>query len=198
MLVEAPPTLTSATSNGSSLTVQGTFQGTALTNYSLDLFANDTCNPSGYGEGQYYLGSATVQTDSTGHVTFSVTLSGVSVSPGQFLSATATGPNGDTSSFSACLLFGGTGPAASNRPPLAAATRAGAVVAPASSSPAPVSVRRAAVDQLFAQDPADLVVHAGQDQPDTTAGCFLSAARAQQADAPLVEALALGLDLVLD
>jgi hypothetical protein len=195
---QAPPTLTSATMNGGNLTVQGTFQGAASTTYSLDLFANDACNPSGYGEGQYYLGSTTVQTDSSGHVNFTITLPGVSVSPGQFLSATATAPNQDTSSFSACLLFGGTGPATSARPPLADAARAGVVVAPTPSSPAQVLVSKATVDQLFAQDAADLVVHAGQDQSDTATGLFLSPARAQPTDAAPVEALALGFDLVLD
>jgi hypothetical protein len=66
--------------------------------YTIQFFSNTTADPSGYGQGQNYLGSISVTTDSTGNVTFTATLSVGAVS-GRFISATATDPHGNTSEF---------------------------------------------------------------------------------------------------
>ncbi len=55
----------------------------------------------GYGEGETFLGSAQATTDATCNAAFEVTLP-VAVSPGAFITATATDPAGNTSEFSAC------------------------------------------------------------------------------------------------
>jgi hypothetical protein len=68
----------------------------------LEFFANDVCNPSGYGEGQYWLGDATVVTDAGGLASFTATVG--AANSGQFIAATATDPMNDTSAFSACLV----------------------------------------------------------------------------------------------
>jgi hypothetical protein len=60
---------------------------------------NSVCDVSGYGEGEVFIGSATVTTDSRGNGTFDVTFT-VSVSTGHLITATATDPNNNTSEFS--------------------------------------------------------------------------------------------------
>jgi titin len=94
----AAPALTSATSDGSSATIQGTLTSTPNTTFTLQFFADPVANASGFGEGQQLLGSVTVTTDASGFATFTVTFA-TAVPVGQFVSATATGPGGDTSSF---------------------------------------------------------------------------------------------------
>src|SRR5262249_40809706 len=54
--------------------------------------------PSGYGEGQRWLGSAVVTTDATGHAAFDVILA-ASTALGEWITGTATGTDG-TSEFS--------------------------------------------------------------------------------------------------
>jgi hypothetical protein len=57
---QAFPVLTSATSDGGHLTIQGTFAGAPDTLLVVELFANTTASPSGFGEGQIFLGCASV------------------------------------------------------------------------------------------------------------------------------------------
>ena len=59
------PVLTSATSTANSTEVIGTLNAAASTTYLIQFFANLKADPSGYGQGQLYLGSATVKTGRT-------------------------------------------------------------------------------------------------------------------------------------
>ena len=77
--------------------VQGTLNSTASTTFRIEFFSNTAADPSGYGEGQDYLGYISATTDSQGNATFQTTLS--SVPAGQFISATATDPGNNTSEF---------------------------------------------------------------------------------------------------
>jgi hypothetical protein len=83
---------------GSSSTVVGTLNSTPNATVILDFYADAAPDPSGYGQGQFYLGSTTVTTDSNGNASFTATGLGVT-SAGQWISATSTGPAGDTSEF---------------------------------------------------------------------------------------------------
>jgi hypothetical protein len=94
------PVLTSFTP-GLPTVVNGSFGNIAGAQFTLDLYANPAADPSGYGQGQIYLGSALVTTGAGG--AFTATVSGSSL-PSQILSATATDP-GDTSEFSPDLAF---------------------------------------------------------------------------------------------
>jgi hypothetical protein len=98
------PVLTSAVVSGGSTTVQGTLNSTASTAFTIEFFSNPTCDSSGNGEGQVYLGSTSpVTTDGSGNVSF--TKSGLpAVTVGQVVTATATRNSAplDTSEFSAC------------------------------------------------------------------------------------------------
>jgi hypothetical protein len=95
------PVITSAVLSNGTTTVQGTLTAAPNTTYTIELFANAAPDPSGFGEGQIFLGFITVTTDNSGAATFSTTLSGVF--SGQFLTATATDPLTDTSEFSNAL-----------------------------------------------------------------------------------------------
>lgn len=101
------PVIDSAVSSGSSLTIDGTLSSTAATAFTVQFFANTTCDPSGFGEGAEFLGETMLVTDGSGMAPFSVTLA-VAVPAGQFVTATATATeSGNTSEFSACRTVEG-------------------------------------------------------------------------------------------
>ena len=96
------PEVTSASSIPSGTTIEGSLNSTPSTIFTLQFFSNPACDtPSGHGEGETFLGSASVTTDSTGNVSFSATVPG-SAPIGQVVTATATDPAGNTSEFSSC------------------------------------------------------------------------------------------------
>ena len=100
------PILTSATSSSSGTTITGTLQSVASTTFRVEFFANAAMDPSGYGQGQTYLGFATVSTDGSGNASFSATFT-TEVPRGFFVSATATDLSaGNTSEFSKDLVVG--------------------------------------------------------------------------------------------
>lgn len=71
--------------------------------YSVDLYRNDRCDPSGNGEGQEYLTTVVITTNHTGYAYFEVDVSFMPVAPGDSITATATDANGNTSEFAACM-----------------------------------------------------------------------------------------------
>ena len=93
------PVVTSAI--GGSTRIEGTLNSTPNTQFRLELFSNSACDPSGFGEGETFLGFTDVTTDGSGNASFTVTLS-TSVAAGQSITATATDPDGNTSEFSQC------------------------------------------------------------------------------------------------
>jgi uncharacterized repeat protein (TIGR01451 family) len=99
------PVLISAASTGGGIGIQGTLNSTPGTTFTLQFFASNSCDGSGNGEGQVFLGSAAATTNGSGNVAFNVTLV-ASASSGQYITATATNPQGNTSELSACVPFG--------------------------------------------------------------------------------------------
>ena len=99
------PTVAAAEQSNSTL-VSGTFNAAPSTTYTLEFFANDACDASGYGEGQIVLGSEDVTTDASGDATFNADLP-VTAAFGSFVTATATGPTKGTSEFSQCVAVAG-------------------------------------------------------------------------------------------
>ena len=67
----------------------------------MQFFINDSCDPSGTGEGQIFLGSATTTTDGTGNANINASFA-TSVALGKVVTATATDPANNTSAFSNC------------------------------------------------------------------------------------------------
>lgn len=105
------PTLLSAASSGHIL---GSLESQPNQSYDIDFYVSNTCDDSGYGEGEVYLGSTNVTTDGAGSAAIAVTLNSVSLTAGQSVSATATDAAGNTSEFSACAFVDGLNP---NAPP---------------------------------------------------------------------------------
>jgi hypothetical protein len=94
------PTLTAAGVLGSNTLVLGSLKGTANTAYSVEFFANTTPDPSGYGQGQTFLGARTLVTDGTGTANFTVTDLPLVPAGEVWITSTATDASGNTSEFS--------------------------------------------------------------------------------------------------
>jgi hypothetical protein len=93
------PVLTDTDLGGGVTLVSGTLDSAPNSTFTLDFYANTLPDPSGYGQGQTYLGSTTVTTDGSGHANFTTAV--VAAPAGQqFVSATATDSVGNTSEFS--------------------------------------------------------------------------------------------------
>ncbi len=97
--------------NGATLGPIGNLSGTGVSasltaaanaTYTIEYFASSTADPSGFGEGQYFLGSTNVTMNGSGSATFSIALA-PAVPAGYVISATATDALGNTSEFSNAL-----------------------------------------------------------------------------------------------
>ena len=84
--------------------ISGTLNSTASTNFRLEFFSNTSCDGSGNGEGETYLGFTNVTTDGSGNATFTNVNLGTTA-PGGFITATATDPSNNTSEFSQCFTL---------------------------------------------------------------------------------------------
>ena len=82
-------------------TIAGTLNSTPNTTFTIEFFSNAVGDPSGFGEGQTFIGSTTVTTDGTCNASF--TFTGSVPSGQQVITATATDPGGNTSEFSRAL-----------------------------------------------------------------------------------------------
>jgi hypothetical protein len=102
------PELASAMASGDNTTILGAMDSAPSRTYTIEFFSSPFCDPTGYGEGEVYLGSAGVTTDDAGHAEISAKVS--AAAPGSAITATATDQStGDTSEFSACILAEGEG-----------------------------------------------------------------------------------------
>jgi titin len=98
------PIIMEAKRKNKGIEVKGTMPGTFNTEVRLEFFSNDTCDPSGYGEGQIYLGSAQIKTNTAGLTTFKILLPPLLMTNAAFITATATDPTNNTSEFSQCIM----------------------------------------------------------------------------------------------
>jgi len=85
--------------------IQGSLNSVANKPYRIDFFSSPAADPSGFGEGQTWIGWVNVTTGATGNVTFNQDFPG-SLTVGSVVTATATstgiGGSG-TSEFSAAI-----------------------------------------------------------------------------------------------
>jgi len=100
------PTLSLAQSDGSSTTIQGSLYSIPNSGFVIQFFSSPTEDRTGFGQGQVMIGSDQVQTDQNGNATFTVPLP-AGLSPGAYISATATGPGGNTSEFASDVQLQG-------------------------------------------------------------------------------------------
>ncbi len=97
------PVITNAFGYSGSTIILGNFNSLANRGYFIDVYRNIAPDPSGYGEGQFYLGTVSVNTDGSGNASFAYTNSSGNYA-GQYITATATAATGDTSEFSLAVL----------------------------------------------------------------------------------------------
>jgi CSLREA domain-containing protein len=95
------PVISSATTSLTGTVVGGTLNTPPSSPFRVELFASPSCDPSGAGEGRTFLGGVDVLTDGAGDGVFAATAP--PLPPGQFITATSTNPDGQTSEFSACV-----------------------------------------------------------------------------------------------
>ena len=95
------PVLETVSNSGGMTTVTGRLNSVANTTYRIEFFANDPLDPSGYGEGKRFLGFKDVTTIGSGNISFIQSFP--QVSDTEFVTSTATDPNGNTSEFSAAI-----------------------------------------------------------------------------------------------
>jgi parallel beta-helix repeat protein len=99
------PELLSAIGDGTTITFRGTLNSTPNQKFVIDVYGTPAADPSGHGEGQFYLGSVSVVTNAAGLATFTFTAPQLAL-PGWAISATATRVGtGDTSEFSKIILL---------------------------------------------------------------------------------------------
>ncbi len=103
------PVLTRVRSiDGAGTLVEGALDrpaGASALSFELDLYANASCDASGFGEGEALFATITIDLPSGSSETFSAWIPGVVLPAGRAITATATSTLGDdiTSEFSACL-----------------------------------------------------------------------------------------------
>ncbi len=85
------------------ITVFGRASGLPGEEVRVEFFSNDTCDPSGFGEGRTMLGSATVSMDGAGQASFTSVLTDPGL-PVRVTTATATDSDSNTSEFSRCAV----------------------------------------------------------------------------------------------
>jgi hypothetical protein len=97
------PVLLSASSAAGMTTIQATLDSAGSSSFTVDFYANNDCDPSGFGQGRTYLGSSQpVTTDGSCAATFQGSFT--TNFPVRFVAATATDSAGNTSEFSNCLV----------------------------------------------------------------------------------------------
>lgn len=93
------PVLNSAGYSGGNTVVAGVLNSAPSSTYHIEFFGNPVPHPSGFGEGEFYLGSTNVTTDFNGSAPFEMNFAGVlALQP--YMTATATDAEGNTSMFS--------------------------------------------------------------------------------------------------
>ncbi|WP_413167044.1 DUF4347 domain-containing protein [Capilliphycus salinus ALCB114379] len=83
-----------------STVVAGRFNSLPNTTYRLEFFSNAAVDASGNGQGQTFIGTTEVTTDAEGNAIINANLPETGDLSGQFITATATDPNNNTSEFS--------------------------------------------------------------------------------------------------
>ncbi len=95
------PVLTSVTLVPNT-SVSGTLNSTPDTTFTVDFYHSASCDSSGNGEGERFIGFSNLTTNAMGNISFAVALPGT-IPATRFVAATATDPAGNTSEFSGCV-----------------------------------------------------------------------------------------------
>lgn len=99
------PEIMSAQSDGGSISISGTLDSIPNSAFRIEFFASPQCDPSGYGEGEFFLGHTTVQTNAVGIATINASVPSTAPA-GWVITSTATQTaSGNTSEFSLCAML---------------------------------------------------------------------------------------------
>jgi len=113
------PVISDAFGFNGQLTIYGNLNSIPFTNFTVEFFANQAADSSGFGEGQTFLGQANVTTDGSGNAIFNVTFP---LPPNvAAVTATAIRPDNSTSEFSAAVNIVASAPTAPPTGPTAVA-----------------------------------------------------------------------------
>ncbi len=93
------PALTRAAVGPVDTLVAGTLNSRSNSSFRLEFFLNTVVDTNGFGEGQTFLATTNVTTDAGGNASFDIPLAGL-LTTNQFITATATDTNNNTSEFS--------------------------------------------------------------------------------------------------
>jgi hypothetical protein len=96
------PVLTSVSTTNDNTIIEGTLNSTPNSAFTIQFFSNDAHDPSGFGEGQTFIGSTKVVTNGACNASFTVSLPPMDIS-GRFFTATATNSDNSTSEFSQAI-----------------------------------------------------------------------------------------------
>jgi CSLREA domain-containing protein len=96
------PTMLSAVSMFNSQ-FRASFSGTPGSTVQVEFFTNNMCDPSGYGEGHRSIKTISLTTDISGNGLAIANFPSTYFSTGNYITATATDANGNTSEFSNCV-----------------------------------------------------------------------------------------------
>ena len=95
------PLIDSVDVSGGVTRIFGRVQGEPFNSHKIEIFFNDECDPSGYGEGERSMWTSVTNTDANGFGDFSVVFS-PQLADTQFITMVATEQDGSTSEFSPC------------------------------------------------------------------------------------------------
>lgn len=97
------PVIDSALTTETSTTIYGMLNSLPGTSFQIQFYSSDTCSPSGYGNGEEYLGLLDVITNGSGDAPFAFSPASP-VNAGRFITATATDLSGNSSELSLCRI----------------------------------------------------------------------------------------------
>jgi CSLREA domain-containing protein len=84
-------------------TYHGTLSSASGTNYTVQIYSDAFCDPSGYGEGRAMMHSFALTTNVNGQASFNEVIPVTYYEAGDVITSTATDPDGNTSEFSNCI-----------------------------------------------------------------------------------------------
>ena len=97
------PVLTGAISVSGNTEITGWFNSTPNSDFTFRFYASAACDPSGFGEGDTFVGQLGLGTDPSGDIEAFTADLAVGLALGTQITATATDAAGNTSEFSACV-----------------------------------------------------------------------------------------------
>jgi hypothetical protein len=161
------PVITEATYDGANLFVEATL--TAQPDfYNIFVFLNDSCDPSGYGEGQRFISTSIgVQIMSPGPRMFSRDYPALDIGSAQYVTMSASDPE-STSEFSQCVAIQGAPAVSSGDGPVESGPANAAVSGVSSGAPADADCN----GSIEAMDALRVLLHlGGEDFEPPPSGC---------------------------